>query len=55
MIWWLLACTGEPDTRTLISEPWPRDPEALLPICDQQPFEELAVTCRVQAAAQRAQ
>ena len=51
MIWGLLACSGEPDTRAVLSEPWPQDPEALLPICDQQPFEELTVTCRVQAAA----
>ncbi len=51
MIPWLLACTGEPDPLTLAAQPWPQDPEALLPLCDEQPFEELAVTCRVQAAA----
>ena len=51
MIALLVACTGEPDPLSSAAEPWPQDPDALLPVCDRQPFEELAVTCRVQAAA----
>ncbi|MEL6345508.1 MAG: hypothetical protein AAFV53_20535 [Myxococcota bacterium] len=31
--------------------PWPRAPDAILARCDEEPFEELAVTCRVTAAA----
>ena len=46
-----MACTGENDPLTAATEPWPPDPEALLIICDDLPFEALAVTCRVQAAA----
>ena len=47
----LLACDAPVDPLSAAAEPWPQDPEALLPICDAQPFEELAVTCRVQAAS----
>ena len=50
MVLLLLSCT-ETDPLSIASLEWPQDPEALLPICDAQPFEELAVTCRVQAAA----
>ena len=31
--------------------PWPTDPTALLERCAEEPFAELAITCRVQAAA----
>jgi hypothetical protein len=32
--------------------PWPTEPEAILARCALEPFPELAITCRVQAAAQ---
>lgn len=51
----LLACKGEGDALDRALEPWPDEPEALLPFCAEQPFPELAITCRVQAAARFAQ
>jgi hypothetical protein len=51
ILWLLIACDPEPDPLSTATAPWPQDPDALLPICDSQPFEELAVTCRVQAAS----
>jgi len=49
----LLACTGESLTPAADAlAPWPTEPEEILARCDQEPFAELAITCRVQAAAQ---
>ena len=48
----LLAC-GQADEDPLAASlsGWPDDPAALLEVCAAQPFDELAITCRVQAAA----
>jgi len=55
---WLLAgmtvACSPPATTDPASEalrPWPTEPAALLERCASEPFEELAITCRVQAAA----
>jgi len=50
----LLGCTPAPplpDPATLALAPWPEDPIALLERCAAEPFAEVAITCRVQAAA----
>lgn len=49
----LLACDrgGEVDPLDASLSGWPDDPVALLAVCAEQPFDELAITCRVQAAA----
>lgn len=54
MVAWLLlwACDGAPQAPAADAlAPWPSDPDALLARCAQEPFAELAITCRVQAAA----
>ena len=56
MILLLLGCTSDgPDPLQAAMEPWPEDPEALLTLCAQQAFAELAITCTVQAAARLGQ
>jgi hypothetical protein len=56
MVWlFLWACGSPPQSETPAADalaPWPTEPEALLLRCASEPFEELAITCRVQAAAQ---
>lgn len=54
-MWWMLwACqTGtEAPSAADAMAPWPIEPEEILARCAQEHFPELAVTCRVQAAAQ---
>lgn len=51
----LLACSDGPSALDQSLEPWPDEPAALLAVCAEQPFPELAITCRVQAAARFAQ
>lgn len=51
---WIVACSGAapaPDPTLHALAPWPDDPTALLARCAAEPFAELAITCRVQAAA----
>lgn len=49
----LLSGCGQPEVDPLSASlsGWPDDPVALLKVCEQQAFDELAITCRVQAAA----
>lgn len=51
----LLACKQQADPLDQALAPWPDEPAALLAVCADQPFAELAITCRVQAAARFAQ
>ncbi|MDP6935726.1 MAG: hypothetical protein QGG40_22590, partial [Myxococcota bacterium] len=54
---WLTGCQGDPVVNPVDAAlaPWPREIGALLERCDAEPFPELALTCRVQAAANLAQ
>ena len=50
----LLGCRSEPtpaDPAAHALAPWPDDPIELLERCATEPFAEVAITCRVQAAA----
>lgn len=49
----LLACSGgdAPDPRAAALGEWPEDPDQLIAFCPTLPYEELRITCRVQAAA----
>lgn len=48
----LWACSGEPapDPAQALAL-WPTEPDAIMATCAEQAFEELAITCHVQAAA----
>lgn len=52
----LLACrpAAEDASAARALAPWPSDPQALLAVCETEPFPELQTTCRVQAAARLA-
>lgn len=50
----LAACKTESsfsDPAVAALSPWPTEPTELLERCDNEPFAELAITCRVEAAA----
>jgi len=50
----LLVACGSPapsDPALDALAPWPEDPHQLVERCAREPFEEVAITCRVQAAA----
>lgn len=51
----LFGCGSRTDPLDQALQPWPEEPAALMKVCDDQPFPELATTCRVQAAARYAQ
>lgn len=51
----LIACGGGQEAVDAALAPWPEDPAALAETCAGLAFPELAITCRVQAAARYAQ
>ncbi len=46
-----VGCAEGPDVAALALQPYPRDPDAVRARCAVEPIAELAITCRVQAAA----